>query len=65
MANKNTIVDINSNPIPACCVFNYRGCSISASTIFNPYISSVEVIHNDEYRYFYTVEDAIDFVNGL
>ena len=59
------IIDITNTKIKACAQFQYKGWTVSMSTIFKAERVEVLIWKNEEEDYpFHTVELAIDFINS-
>ncbi len=59
-----TIVNVENKVVEACAMFNYRGFTISASTIFGQKRPSVCVFKDGAEKYVFTVEEAIEYVDA-
>lgn len=60
------IIDAGECSVNACAQFEYKGWTVSMSTILNKSRVEVLVFNNElSEMVFTTVEEAIDFLNGL
>lgn len=60
------IVDMHAEPLQACCTFEFRGFTVSASTVFTPHSvmvldASGQFIGGEQC----TVEQALAFINDM
>lgn len=60
------ILGVNGKPVKACCVFNYEGFEVSASTIFKPTHIAVFNHQDNEAKYDATsIPDAIEWIDDF
>lgn len=64
--SKHEIVDVSGMPVRGACTFNYRGFTVSVSTVFDSRGGSVALFDAlGVGTYFDDVESAINHINSL